>query len=294
MAAEQPPVIVARGLTRRFGALTAVDHVNLEVPKAAVYGFLGPNGSGKTTTIRMLCGLLKPSEGEATVLGLQMPREAEGLRRRIGYMTQQFSLFDDLSVRENLEFYSTIRTVSAIEESDVCMLMIDASSGLESQDLSILQLAIRRGKGIVIVVNKWDLIEKQTNTARDMEDVIRRKMAPFTDVPILFISVHDRQRIYKAIEIALDVAENRARKIPTAKFNELIDTIVQKQPHPSFRGHPIKIKYSTQLPVPFPAFALFCNYPKEVKKNYRNYLENQIREAYNFTGSPIRIYFRKK
>ena len=197
-------------------------------------------------------------------------------------------------VEENLEFYSVIRTVKAIEESDVCVLMLDATSGLESQDLSILQLVLRRSKGIVVAVNKWDLIEKETNTARDFEQVIRQKMAPFTDVPILFISVHDKQRIYKAIESALQVAENRARKIPTAELNELIESAIQKQPHPSFRGHPIKIKYSTQLPVPYPAFAMFCNYPEEIKTNYRNFLENQIREAFEFTGSPIRIYFRQK
>jgi GTP-binding protein len=197
-------------------------------------------------------------------------------------------------VEENLEFYSVIRTVKAIEEADVCLLMLDATTGLESQDLSILQIVLRRNKGIVILVNKWDLVEKVTNTARDFEANIRQKMAPFTDVPILFISVHEKQRIYKAIEVALQVAENRARKIPTAKLNEVIEETVQKQTPPSFRGHLIKIKYGTQLPLSYPAFALFCNYPEEVKDNYRNFLENQIREAFEFTGSPVRIYFRQK
>ncbi|MGB4848517.1 MAG: ribosome biogenesis GTPase Der [Saprospiraceae bacterium] len=197
-------------------------------------------------------------------------------------------------VEENLEFYSVIRTVKAIEEADVCLLMIDATTGLESQDLSILQIVLRRNKGIVILVNKWDLMTKETNTARDFEAEIKHKMAPFTDVPVLFISVYEKQRIYKAIEIALEVAENRARKIPTAKLNELIEEAVQKQSPPSFRGHLIKVKYGTQLPLSYPAFALFCNYPEEVKDNYRNFLENQIREAFEFTGSPIRIYFRQK
>ncbi len=198
------------------------------------------------------------------------------------------------SVEENLEFYSVIRTVKAIEESDVCILMIDATLGLESQDLSILQLVLRRGKGVVILVNKWDLIEKETNTARDFEKLIRQKMAPFTDVPILFVSVLEKQRIYKAIELALDVAENRGRRVPTAKLNALIEEILEKQRPPSFRGHMIKIKYGTQLPKPYPAFAFFCNYPDEIKESYRNFIENQIREAFEFTGSPIRIYFRKK
>ncbi|MEP6647898.1 MAG: ribosome biogenesis GTPase Der [Saprospiraceae bacterium] len=197
-------------------------------------------------------------------------------------------------VEENLEFYSVIRTVKAIEEADVCLLMIDAVTGLESQDLSILQIVLRRNKGIVILVNKWDLMTKETNTARDFEAAIKQKMAPFIDVPVLFISVHDKQRIYKAIEIALQVAENRARKINTSKLNELIEAAVQKQSPPSFRGHLIKVKYGTQLPLAYPAFALFCNYPEEVKENYRNFLENQIRQAFEFTGSPIRIYFRQK
>jgi GTP-binding protein len=197
-------------------------------------------------------------------------------------------------VEENLEFYSVIRTVKAIEEADVCMLMIDASQGLESQDLSILQIVLRRNKGIVIVVNKWDLIQKETNTARDFEAAIKQKLAPFTDVPVLFISVHEKQRIFKTIETALKVAENRARKISTAKLNELIEEIIAKQPPPSFRGHLIKIKYGTQLPLPYPAFVLFCNYPDEIKENYRNFIEKQIRENFEFTGSPVRIFFRQK
>ncbi len=263
----------------------------IDIPKIAVIG--RPN-VGKSSFINALMGEQRHIVTE--IAGTTR----DSIHTRYNKFGKDFLIIDTAGLRkkqqveENLEFYSTIRTVHAIEDSDVCMLMLDATTGLESQDLSILQLALRRSKGVVIVVNKWDLIEKETNTARDIESVIRKKMAPFTDVPILFISVHDKQRIFKAIEIALEVADNRARKIPTPQLNELIETIVQKQPHPSFRGHPIKIKYSTQLPVPFPAFALFCNYPKEVKPNYRNYIENQIREAHNFTGSPIRIYFRQK
>ena len=271
--------------------LSDEEEESLDIPKIAVIG--RPN-VGKSSFINALMG-----EQRHIVTDIAGTTR-DSNHTRYNKFGKDFLIIDTAGMRkkrqveENLEFYSTIRTVKAIEDSDVCMLMLDATTGLESQDLSILQLALRRSKGVVIVVNKWDLIEKQTNTARDLESIIRKKMAPFTDVPILFISVHDKQRIFKAIETALEVSENRARKIPTSKFNELIEAIVQKQPHPSFRGHLIKIKYSTQLPVPFPAFALFCNYPKEVKKNYRNYLENQIREAYKFTGSPIRIYFRQK
>lgn len=264
---------------------------SLDIPKIAVIG--RPN-VGKSSFINALMG-----EQRHIVTDIAGTTR-DSIHTRYNKFGKDFLIIDTAGMRkkrqveENLEFYSVIRTVKAIEDSDVCVLMLDATTGLESQDLSILQLALRRSKGIVILVNKWDLIEKETNTARDFETMIRNKMAPFKDVPILFVSVHDKQRIYKAIEAALQVAENRSRKIPTSKLNELIETAINKLPHPSFRGHLIKIKYSAQLPVPFPAFALFCNYPDEVKPNYRNYLENQIREAFPFTGSPIRIYFRQK
>ena len=271
--------------------LSAEEDAPLDIPKIAVIG--RPN-VGKSSFINALMG--EPRHIVTEIAGTTR----DSIHTRYNKFGKDFLIIDTAGMRkkrmveENLEFYSVIRTVKAIEDSDVCMLMLDATTGLESQDLSILQLALRRSKGIVIVVNKWDLIEKETNTARDFEQVIRQKMAPFTDVPILFISVYDNQRIYKAIEIALQVAENRARKIPTSQLNDLIEAAINKQPHPSFRGHLIKIKYGTQLPVPFPAFAMFCNYPEEVKTNYRNFLENQIREAFQFTGSPIRIYFRQK
>ncbi|MBK8831990.1 MAG: ribosome biogenesis GTPase Der [Saprospiraceae bacterium] len=271
--------------------LSAEEDAPLDIPKIAVIG--RPN-VGKSSFINALMG--EPRHIVTEIAGTTR----DSIHTRYNKFGKDFLIIDTAGMRkkrmveENLEFYSVIRTVKAIEDSDVCMLMLDATTGLESQDLSILQLALRRSKGIVIVVNKWDLIEKETNTARDFEQVIRQKMAPFTDVPILFISVYDKQRIYKAIEIALQVAENRSRKIPTSQLNDLIEAAINKQPHPSFRGHLIKIKYGTQLPVPFPAFAMFCNYPEEVKTNYRNFLENQIREAFQFTGSPIRIYFRQK
>lgn len=271
--------------------LSAEDEPSLDIPKIAVIG--RPN-VGKSSFINALMG-----ETRHIVTDIAGTTR-DSIHTRYNKFGKDFLIIDTAGMRkkrmveENLEFYSVIRTVKAIEDSDVCILMLDATTGLESQDLSILQLVLRRSKGIVIVVNKWDLMEKETNTARDFEQNIRQKMAPFTDVPILFISVFEKQRIFKAIETALQVAENRARKIPTSEFNELLEKAIAKQPHPSFRGHPIKIKYGTQLPLAYPAFALFCNYPEEVKTNYRNFLENQIREAFEFTGSPIRIYFRQK
>ena len=271
--------------------LSAEDEPSLEIPKIAVIG--RPN-VGKSSFINALMGETRHIVTE--IAGTTR----DSIHTRYNKFGKDFLIIDTAGMRkkrmveENLEFYSVIRTVKAIEDSDVCILMLDATTGLESQDLSILQLVLRRSKGIVVVVNKWDLMEKETNTARDFEANIRQKMAPFTDVPILFISVFEKQRIFKAIETALQVAENRARKIPTSEFNELLEKAIAKQPHPSFRGHPIKIKYGTQLPLAYPAFALFCNYPEEVKTNYRNFLENQIRDAFQFTGSPIRIYFRQK
>jgi GTP-binding protein len=213
---------------------------------------------------------------------------------------KEFYLIDTAGIRkkskvhENLEFYSVMRAIKAIEESDVCMIMIDATTGVESQDLSIFRLAQRRNKGIVILVNKWDLIEKETNTARDYENEIQERFAPFRDVPVVFVSALEKQRIFKAIEVALEVYENRTRKIKTAQLNEIMLEAIAKYPPPAYRGKLIKIKYVTQLPTYYPAFAFFCNYPKHVKKSYRNFLENQLRKNFNFTGVPIGIFFRKK
>ncbi len=213
---------------------------------------------------------------------------------------KEFYLIDTAGIRkkskvhENLEFYSVMRAIKAIEESDVCMLMIDATVGVESQDLSIFRLAQRRNKGIVILVNKWDLVEKETNTARDYENLIKERFAPFSDLPIVFISALEKQRIFKAIEVALQVYENRSRKIKTAQLNEIMLEAIEKYPPPAYRGKLIKIKYITQLPTYYPAFAFFCNHPKHIKTSYKNFLENQLRKHFDFTGVPLGIFFRKK
>jgi GTPase len=213
---------------------------------------------------------------------------------------KEFILVDTAGIRkkakvhENLEFYSVLRAIKAIEECDVCILMIDAQTGVESQDQAIFRLAQRRNKGIVLLVNKWDLVEKQTNTARDVEKIIKERISPFTDVPVVFISVHEKTRIFRAIEVALEVFENRNRKVKTSELNELLLDVIERTPPPSHRGKFVKIKYITQLPLAYPAFAFFCNHPTHIKENYKFFLENQLRKNYNFTGVPITIFFRQK
>lgn len=197
-------------------------------------------------------------------------------------------------VHEDLEFYSVIRAVKAIEEADVCILMLDATVGIESQDLTILGLIQKRKKGVVIVVNKWDLIEKETNTARDFEKRLKEKMAPFIDVPVLFTSVLEKQRIFKTIEMATEVYNNRKTKIPTSRLNDIMLDIIEKNPAPMHRGKQIKIKYVVQLPLYYPAFVFYCNYPDHVKESYRNFIENQLRKNFSLTGVSISVYFREK
>jgi GTP-binding protein len=173
-------------------------------------------------------------------------------------------------------------------------MVIDAVKGVTAQDLSIFSLAAKKGKGVVVLVNKWDLITKETNTARDYEKTLKDKLAPFTDVPVLFISAVEKTRIFKAIELALDVFDNKHRKIPTSKLNDIMLKAITKYQAPVVRGHVIKIKFVSQLPTRVPSFAFFTNFPDDVKTPYRNYLENQVRANFKFTGVPIRIYFRKK
>ena len=197
-------------------------------------------------------------------------------------------------VDEDIEFYSILRSVRSIEESDLCLLLIDATRGIESQDLNILNIIQKNNKGVIILVNKWDLVEKETNSARDVEAEIRSRTAPFTDYPVLFISAITRQRIHKLLELIMEVYENRRRKIPTSKLNEVMLEQIAKTPPPSIKGKHIKIKYVTQIPAAYPTFAFFCNFPQYVKESYRRYVENRLRESFSLTGAPVRVYFRKK
>ncbi len=197
-------------------------------------------------------------------------------------------------VNENIEFYSVMRSIRAIENSDVCFLMVDASQGFESQDLNIFHLIEKNRKGVVIVVNKWDLIEKESKTHIKFEENIREKIAPFTDVPIVFTSIPKKQRIFKALELGSLVFKNKSNRISTSKLNEIFLPIVARTPPPSVKGKHVKIKYITQIKTSFPAFVFFCNLPQYVKDPYKRFVENQIRKHFNFLGVPIQIYFRKK
>jgi GTP-binding protein len=197
-------------------------------------------------------------------------------------------------VKENIEFYSVMRTIKALEEADVVILMLDAVEGIESQDINIFHLAEKNKKGIVIVVNKWDLIEKNTKTVKVFEDTIRQRLEPFTDVPIVFTSVTEKQRVLKVIETANKVYENRAKKISTSKLNDVMLPIIENYPPPSLKGKYVKIKYITQLKGVSPMFAFFCNLPQYIKEPYMRFLENKLRENFDFTGVPVQIFFRQK
>lgn len=197
-------------------------------------------------------------------------------------------------VKEDLEFYSVMRSVRAIENSDVVIIMVDATQGWESQDMNIFGIAQKNRKGIVILVNKWDLVEKETNTMRDFERAIKDKIGQFSDIPILFTSALTKQRILKAVETAMEVYENRKKKIKTSKLNEVMLPIFENTPPPAIKGKYIKIKYCVQLPTPSPQFVFFCNLPQYVKEPYKRFTENQLRKEFGFTGVPIEVYFRQK
>ncbi len=262
-----------------------------ELPRFAIVG--RPN-AGKSSFINALIG---EDRNIVTNIAGTTRDSIDTKYNRFGF---EFNLVDTAGIRkkskvkEDLEFYSVMRAVRAIEHCDVAVLVIDATRDFEGQDEKIFWLAEKNRKGVVILVNKWDLVEKQTNTMRDFEAQIRKKIAPFTDVPIVFTSVLTKQRIFKAIETAVEVFENRKRRIQTSKLNEAMLEIIQHNPPPATKGKYIKIKYCMQLPTHTPQFAFFANLPQYIRDPYRRYIENQLREHYNYTGVPISIYFRQK
>lgn len=261
------------------------------LPKFAIIG--QPN-VGKSSLLNALVG------EERTIVSDIAGTTRDTIHTHYNLFQKEFILIDTAGIRrkarvhEDLEFYSVIRAIKALDEADVCLLLIDAEKGMTAQDLNIFSLAARKGKGILLLVNKWDLVAKETNTARDFEIELKKRLAPFSDVPIVFISVLEKTRIFKAMETALEVHENRSRKVPTSKLNDVMLKAVQAHHAPVVRGHAIKIKFVTQLPTVVPSFAFFCNFPDDIKTPYRNYLENQLRKSFSFSGVPVRLFFRKK
>ena len=267
--------------------------------------------SAEDDSIPKFCIIGQPNVGKSSLLNALIGQERtivsdiagttrDTIHTHYNLFNKEFILIDTAGIRrknkvnEDLEFYSVIRAIKAMDEANVCLLLLDAGKGITAQDIAIFSLAVKKGKGIVVLVNKWDLAEKETNTARDYEKELKQRLAPFTDVPILFISVKEKQRIFKTIEAALEVFENRQRKVTTSKLNEVMLKAIEKYHPPVVRGIAVKIKYVTQLPTHTPSFAFFCNFPDDVKLPYQNYLENQLRENFNFKGVPIRLFFRKK
>ncbi len=261
------------------------------LPKFAIIG--QPN-AGKSTLLNALINQ------ERTIVSDVAGTTRDTIHTHYKLFNKEFILIDTAGIRkkknvhEDLEFYSVIRAIRAMDEADVCMLLIDAQNGMTAQDISIFSLAARKGKGIVVLVNKWDLIKKETNTARDFEKDMKEKMRPFTDVPVIFISAQEKTKIFQGMEKALEVYENRNRRITTSVLNEVMLPEIERFPAPVTRGHAIKIKFVQQVPTAVPSFAFFANFPESVKEPYKNFLENKIRSNFNFSGVPMRIFMRKK
>jgi len=262
-----------------------------DLPRFAVVG--RPN-AGKSSFINTLIG------EERYIVTDVAGTTRDSIDTKYNRFGFEFNLVDTAGIRrkskvkEDLEFYSVMRSVRAIEHCDVCLIVLDATRGFDGQVQNIFWLAQRNRKGIVVLVNKWDLVEKETQTMKQFETVIRKEMEPFTDVPIVFISVLTKQRIFKAIETAVEVYQNRTKKIKTSKLNEVLLPVIENYPPPAYKGKFVKIKYIMQLPTPQPQFAFFCNLPQYVRDPYKRFLENNLRELFDFKGVPISIYMRKK
>ncbi len=262
-----------------------------DLPRLAVVG--RPN-AGKSSLINALIG---EERNIVTPIAGTTRDTTDVVYKSFGF---EFRLVDTAGIRkkgkvqEDLEFYSVMRAIRAIESADVCLLMVDATEGFSAQDVNIFHLAERNRKGVIILVNKWDLVNKETSTSEKFTAQIHKRIEPFNDVDVVFISVLEKQRIHKALELALKVYKNRTQKIKTRKLNDYILPIIEKTPPPATKGKYIKIKFATQLPTHAPSFAFFCNLPQYIKEGYRRFIENRLREEFDFTGVPIQIFFRKK
>lgn len=264
---------------------------DVDLPKFAIVG--RPN-AGKSSMVNAFIG------EERNIVTDRAGTTRDSINTRFTKFGHDFMLIDTAGLRkkgkvhEDVEYYSVIRAIRSIESSDVCVLMLDATRGVESQDLNVLSLIRKNNKGLVVCVNKWDLMEKETNTAKNLEATIRERFAPFTDFPILFVSVLNKQRIFKVLNVCMEVYANRSQRIPTSRLNEVMLEVIEENCPPSVKGKFVKIKYVTQLPTHVPSFVFFANLPQYVKEPYKRYLENQIRKHWNFSGVPINIMIRKK
>ena len=265
-----------------------------EVPELPRIAIVGRPNVGKSSLVNSLLG------EERNIVTPLAGTTRDSIYTRFNKYQHDFLLVDTAGLRkkgkvsEDLEFYSVMRAIRTIESSDICLLMIDGTRGLESQDLNIISLIIKNSKGLILLVNKWDLVEKENNTVKILEQEIRARTAPFVDYPILFISATNKQRIHRILELIETVNSNRTRKISTSELNEVMLEVVKHNPPPALKGKHVKIKYVTQLPTYTPSFAFFCNLPQYVKEPYRRFVENRMREKFEFTGVPLRIFFRKK
>jgi GTP-binding protein len=263
----------------------------LDLPRIAVVG--KPN-AGKSSFVNTLLG------EERNIVTPIAGTTRDAIDTHFKGFGHEFLLVDTAGIRkktkvhEDLEFYSVMRAIKALERADVCIVMIDAVEGIGAQDLNIIHLAIKNRKSLLVLINKWDLIEKETHTARDFEKLVRDRLKPFTDVDVLFVSVLEKQRIHKALECAMNAYENRSRKIKTSELNEYFQPLFDTNPPPALKGKYIQIKFVTQLPTPFPSFAFYCNLPQYVKEPYKRFIENKLREKWNFRGVPVEVFFRKK
>jgi len=262
-----------------------------EMPRIAIVG--RPN-AGKSSLVNLLLG------DDRTIVTPVPGTTRDSIHSHYKNFGLDFLLIDTAGIRkkakvkEDVEFYSVMRAVRSIEHSDVCILMVDAERGFEVQDINIFSLITKNHKGVVILVNKWDLIEKKTNTHKEFEEYIRERIAPFRDVPIIFTSVTQKQRVFKAVETAIEVYRRRTEKIPTRKLNDVMLPVIQQKPPPKVKDKIVKIKYITQLPKSYPIFIFFCNHPQYVKESYQRFLENRLREYFNLTGVSLEIFFRQK
>jgi GTP-binding protein len=270
------------------------DYISEEIANLPKIAIVGRPNVGKSSFINALLGFNR------NIVTDVAGTTRDSIHTRYNAFGKDLILIDTAGIRkkskveENIEFYSVMRSLRAIENCDICIIMLDAQNGIESQDLNLLFLAQKHGKGIIVLVNKWDLYEKSTNTAKEYEEHIKKRTAPFVDYPVVFISALNKQRIFQAIESVCEVYDRLSTKIKTSKLNELLLPIIQATPPPSIKGKTVSIKYIQQLPSKSVCFAYFCNLPQYINDSYKRFLENKLRENFNFSGIPIKIFFRKK